>query len=125
MLGADSSADDDPGFTHVDLLLTRPALLGPASAHARGSSRRMVGRKQNRLVPATGRDVQRLARVLPRSAAHAFWLSVSAWPGAVRSGKSGEVLAAGRFVDLRARGIVRTPRRRGRCRVPLRIHNGR
>src|SRR5271165_782759 len=28
MLGADSSAHDDPRFTHVDFLLARPALLG-------------------------------------------------------------------------------------------------
>ncbi len=125
MLGADSSSHDDAWIAHVDFLLSRPALLGQAPAHAGSAPRRLVGCQQDWVVAATHRDFQRMARVLPRSTAHAFGLSVSTGPGPVRSGESGEVPAARRFVDLWAGGGVRAPRRRGRCRVPLRIHDGR
>ena len=79
MLGAYSSADDAAGVAHVDFLLSRPALLGQAQAYVGGAPRRLVGREQDWLVAAAHRDFQRLARVLPRSAAHAFGLSVSTW----------------------------------------------
>src|SRR5208282_4527467 len=99
MLGADSSADDDPRSAHVDFLLSRPALLGPTQTHAGSSPRRLVGRKQDRLVAATHRDSQGMARALPRSAAHALGLSLSIGPSPLRSRKSGKVPAPWGFVD--------------------------
>ena len=44
--------------------------------------------------------------------------------GALRSGESGKMPAARRFLDLWAGGGLRAQRRRQRCRVPLRIHHG-
>ena len=77
LLGADSSANDDARSAHVDFLLSRPALLGQAQAHAGSAPRRLVGRQQNRVVTPAHRNVQRMARLLPRRTAHAFRLSVS------------------------------------------------
>ena len=77
MLGAYSSTDDAAGIAYVGLLFSRPALLGQAQADAGGTPRRLVGREQDWFVAAAHRDFQRLARVLSRSAAYAFWLSVS------------------------------------------------
>src|SRR5689334_2805284 len=100
MLGADSSSHDHARVPHVDFLLSRPALLGQAQAYAGSPSRRLVGCKQNRVVAATRRDLQRMARVLSRRTAHALRLLVPIGLGALRSRESREVLAPGRLVDL-------------------------
>src|SRR5246127_5352756 len=112
MLGANSSSHDDAWISYVDFLLARLALLGQAQAHAGSPPRCLVGCKQNRIVSATHRDFQRMARVLPRSTAHALRLLVPIGLGALRSREPGEVLAPRRFVDLWTRSVVRTPRRR-------------
>src|SRR5271166_6812159 len=119
MLGADSSAHDYTGGAHVDFLLSRPALLGPAQAHAGSPQGRLVGRKQDRLVAAAHRDFPGMAGALPRSAAHSFGLSVSIGFGPVRSGKARKVLTARGFVDLWPGGSLRAPRRRQRRCLPL------
>ncbi len=106
MLGADSSPHDDPRIAHVDFLLSRPALLGQAPAHVGSAPRRLVGCKQDWFVAAAHRDLQRMARLLPRSAAHAFRLPVSIGLGPLRSRKSREMPASRRLVDLRARGAI-------------------
>ena len=53
------------------------------------------GTPQDRTIPATHRDYQGMARVLSRSASHAFWLSVSVGFGAFRSRESGKMPVAG------------------------------
>src|SRR5271170_4059058 len=115
MLGADSPADDDSRVAHVDFLLSRPALLGPAQAHAGSTSRRMVGREQDWIVSATDRNSPGMARFLPRSAPHAFRLSVSPGLGSLRSGEAGKMLAPRVLLDFWSGGRVRTPRRCRRC----------
>src|SRR5450759_645684 len=110
MLGADSSSHDGARISHVDFLLSRPALLGPAQVDAGSAPRRLVGCQQNRALAAAHRDFQRMARLLPRSTAYAFRLSLSIGFGPLRSGDSGKMPAARRFVDLWSRGFVRTPR---------------
>src|SRR5450631_2568780 len=102
MLGAHPSAHDDARGAYVDFVFSRSALLGPPPADAGSAARRLVGRKQNRLIAAADRNFARLAGLLSRRAAHAFWLPVPTWPGSVRSGKSGEVPVARRLVDLRS-----------------------
>ena len=74
--------------------------------------RRLVGCQQNRVIAASHRDFQRMARVLPWSAPHALGLSVSVGFGPVRSRESGKMPAARRSVDLWAGGVVRAPWRR-------------
>src|SRR5579872_5529894 len=71
--------------SHVDLVLSRSALLGKAQTHAGSPPWCLVGRKQNWLVTAPHRNFQRMARLLPRSAAHAFRLSISIGIGSLRS----------------------------------------
>src|SRR5216684_2254067 len=100
MLGADSSSHDDARVAHVDLLLARPALLGQAQAYVRSTPRRLVGCQQNRVIAATDRDFQRMARLLPWSSPHALGLSVSVGFGPLRSRESGKMPATRRFVDL-------------------------
>src|SRR5271170_1059852 len=112
MLGAYSSSHDAAGIAHVDLLLSRPALLGQAQAHAGGAARRLVGCEQDWLVAAAHRNFQRMARLLPRCTAHAFGLFVSPGLGAVRTRESGKVFTARGFMDLWARGRIRTSWRR-------------
>src|ERR1017187_3741487 len=64
-----------------------------------------------------------MAGFLSRSAAHAFGLFIPVRTGPVRSREPGKVFIARRLVDLWAGGLLRTPWRRGRCRLPLRLHD--
>jgi hypothetical protein len=77
------------------------------------------------LCAAISAQCERMAGVLSRGSAHADRLSLPIRLGPLRSWESGKMPAARRFVDLRARSGVRAPRRRRRCRIPLRVHDGR
>src|SRR5258708_35086994 len=99
MLGAHSSADDSTRSAHVDFLLSRLALLGQAQTYVGSATRCLVGREQDWFVSAAHRDGQRLARVLPRSTAHAFGPSLSPRLRSLRSTTPGQKSAARTFVD--------------------------
>jgi hypothetical protein len=58
-----------------------------------------------------------MARALSRSTAHAFRLSVSLGPGTLRFGESGEMSAAGRFLD--GPGKRALPAQLARCQCKL------
>ena len=65
-----------------------------------------------------------LADDLSRSAKDAFELDLSAGPGALRSGTTGKMPDARRFLDVCARSGIRTAGRCAGCCVSLRVHGG-
>ena len=125
MLGADPSSGDDAWGAHVDFLFSRPALLGQAQTHAGSAPRRLVGCKQDRAASPPPIETSRGWLVFYHGVRHTpsgclYRLGLALF----ELENPAKVPAARRLLDFWTRGRVRAPRRRRRCCVPVRIHDG-
>jgi hypothetical protein len=123
-VGNDSQAHDATRISHLDFLLSRSAALGQSQAHVGSPPWCLVGCQQDWHVTAAARNTSRMADDLSRRPQDAIKLYISAWPGPLRSSAAGKMPTSRGFLDICARGRLRTSWRCSRCCVSLRIYGG-
>ena len=116
---------DGLGRARLDLLFSRTCATGVATSSCCPARRGgVVGCQPRRLVATAHRDVARVAHAVSRRPANRRRVSVSTGRGAVGSRDRRALPSSRRFLDLRARGAVRTRGRRRLRHVPVRLHAG-